>query len=166
MTPQEIRDAITGDPALQALVPDTVALAAHATFADLKRIESRFVTERGVRALAVLPRSRHALLQTLKDAESAPPAWFVPVMTAAAVPVEDQPAYLDDISAAWRWLTQEGGIDIGSGAARAMLDMIAAGVPAAASACVAVKALAEAPAPVTEFEIRCAIIADDGTLRV
>jgi hypothetical protein len=34
MTDDQTRAAITADPELQALVPDTVALAAHATLAD------------------------------------------------------------------------------------------------------------------------------------
>lgn len=169
MTPQEIRDAITADPALQALVPDTVALAAHATFASHTVIEAHLTTTRGVRALSVAPRSRYALLQVLKDAEAATPAWLIPTMTALQIPAEDHPAYADDLASAWAALNsfaEGGGLDVGSAAARGMLDIIAAAVPSAAPACVAVKAMAAKPAPVSEFEIRRAIIADDGTPRV
>lgn len=170
MTPQEIRDAIAADPALQALVPDTVALAAHPTFAGITTVEPRMLTTRGVRALpGVLPRSRHALLQVLKDAANATPAWFVPTLTALGVPSEDHAAMADDLASAWDALNafaEGGGLDVGSAAARGMLDIIAASVPESAAACTAVKALAEVPAPVAEFEIRKAIIADDGTSRV
>ena len=154
MTPQEIRDAIAADPTLAALAAsrsDDGAIAA-ALSAGVEVFEHR-VTERAVRALAVLPRSRHALLQALKDAETTTPVWLAPVMTGAGVPAEDQPAHNDDIASAWRWLTQEGGIDVGSAAARAMLDMIAAGVPDAAAACAAVKELAERPVVVTTRQV-------------
>lgn len=155
MTPQEIRDAIAADQALAALAAsraDDGAIAA-ALSAGRTKVVSRLITERAVRALAVSPASRYALLQTLKDAATTPPAWMPLVMTGAGVPAEDQPAYMDDLSSAWRWLTQEGGLDVGTAAARALLDMISAGVTASAAACAAVKALAVEPDPVTVNDV-------------
>lgn len=114
-----------------------------------KRVVSRHVTERGVRALAVLPRARFALLDCLRTAANTEPAWLSPTLTALGVPAQDHPAYADDLASAWRWLLSPDGLDIGSPAARSMLDLIAANVTAAAPACAAVKALAEEPAPIT-----------------
>lgn len=113
-----------------------------------KRIVPTHITERGVRTLAVLPRARFALLDCLRTAATAEPAWLSPTLTALGVPAEDHPAYADDLASAWRWLVSPDGLDIGSAAARGMLDIIAANVTAAAPACAAVKALAEESDPI------------------
>lgn len=114
-----------------------------------KRITSTHITERGVRALNVLPRSRFALLNCLRAAQDATPDWLAPALTAMGVPVEDHPAYADDLASAWRWLLSADGLDVGSDVARRMLDLIAANVPAAAPACAAVKELAECADPIS-----------------
>jgi hypothetical protein len=161
MTPQEIRDAIAADPALQALAAadpvDTQAIA-DALSVGRVRVVSRHITERGVRALPVLPRSRHALLQTLCDAAQAAPPWLVPTLTALGVPAEDHAAMADDLASAHGWLLNADGLDIGTAAARSMLDLIAATVPAATQACLAVKALAEEPDPITHTQVGAALM--------
>lgn len=48
MTPTEIRAAITADAALQALVPDSAALAAHPTFKDHREVQEYWLTDRGL----------------------------------------------------------------------------------------------------------------------
>lgn len=121
------------------------------------RIESVLITTRAVRAIeAVLPRARHALLTVLRDAASTTPAWLDPTLTALGIPADDHPAIADDLASAWAALnsfTDGGGLDVGSGAARGMLDIIAAAVPASADACVAVKALAEISNPLSVQDV-------------
>lgn len=123
-------------------------LIANALSTGRKRVTSTRITERGVRALNVLPRARFALLDCLRSAQGAPPDWLSPSLAALGVPVEDHPAYADDLASAWRWLLSADGLDVGNAAARSMLDLIAANVPASALACAAVKALAEADDPI------------------
>ena len=69
-------------------------------------------------------------------------------------------------SAALRWamvLVNDGALDFGAPGTRAQLDALAtAGIIPLAHA-VALKALAERPDPVTEFDVRVALWADDGT---
>lgn len=169
MTHDEIRAAIAAAPPLQALVPDTQALAEALSAGRTRRV-TRLVTTRSVRALeGVLPRSRHALLEVLRLAETTEPTWLVPALTAAGVPAEDHAALAADLASAWSALnayTDGGGIDVGSTAARTMLDIIAAAVPDTAAACAAVKTMGEAPDQIVEFDVRCAIYNDDGSLRV
>lgn len=158
MTPQQIKDAISASAELQAM-RDEGNFAGIAT--DLSGqhnvLVPRTVSERGVRDLPVLPRSRHALLEVLRDAQTATPDWFVPTLTAIGVPVEDHPALSDDLASAYRWITQEAGIDVSSAGARYMLDAISAAVPTASAACAAVKALAERPEIVTWQEVKSAV---------
>lgn len=110
-------------------------------------IVSHMISERGVRA-ALSITDAYAFLEELKSASTAPPAWLSPTLLAMGVPVEQHPAYADALSSAWRWLTQDAGLDVGAGAVRGMLDLIAAGVPTLETACAAVKSLAERPAPI------------------
>ncbi|ODU07990.1 MAG: hypothetical protein ABS84_14870 [Rubrivivax sp. SCN 71-131] len=121
------------------------------------RVEPRLISERGVRALPVLPRSRHALLSELASAATAAPAWLVPTLTAVGVPADDHDAYAADLASAHGWLLNADGLDVGAPAARAMLDMIAIAVPATAAACTAVKALAEHPDPITHMQVALAL---------
>lgn len=122
-----------------------------------KRVVSRHLTERGVRTLAVQPRSRHALLQALRDAATTMPTWLDGALQAAGVASEDRPAFADDLASAHRWLLSSDGLDVGSAAARGMLDMIAANVTAAAAACAAVKALAEVADPISPRQVSDAL---------
>lgn len=131
-------------------------IATHLSVGRVK-VVSRMLSERGVRALPVLPRARLALLQTLKDAQSAQPAWLPTVLTAAGIPAADHPAIADDLASAYPWLQQDAGLDVGNPSVRAMLDLIAIGVPAAASACAALKALGEAADPLPHAAISDAL---------
>lgn len=162
MDNQEIRDIINSNPELAALAAnrDDAGIAAHPSFSNVTQTTECFVTARGVRGLPVTPRSRHALLETLKAAETSTPAWLIPALTAATVPVEDHAAFAADLSSAWSALTSYaigGGLDVGSSAARSMLDIIAVAVPETAEACTAVKAMANSPAPITLSQISQAL---------
>lgn len=59
----------------------------------------------------------------------------------------------------WAWyLIERGELDFGSAATRGMIEAI---VPSPAKE--ALLAVAEVPDPITEFDVRCALYADDGT---
>jgi hypothetical protein len=114
------------------------------------RIESpHMVSERALATLDIQPRALAALVQALKDAQTQAPVWLSPVLTAAGVPSEDHAGIAYKFSIAYHWLTLEAGLDVGATGLRSLLDMIAIGVPASAPACVAVKALAVRPDPIT-----------------
>ena len=79
----------------------------------------------------------------------------------------DGAALLDSLEAmaatnsAVKWafvLINRGELDFGSSATRQMIDLL---VPAAAGT--ALKAVAERPDPITEYDVRCALYAADGT---
>lgn len=162
MTEDEIRAAIAADPALQALVPDAVALAA-ALSAGRTRVQSRMISTRGMREG---PRpAAQQLIAVLRAAETAPPAWLSPALSAAGIPEALHASYADDLASAYAWL-QGDGLDIGSPAVRPMLDLIAVAQPDTAPACAWLKGLAEVAAPVSEFAVRVAIYNDDGSVRV
>lgn len=163
MTPQQIRDAIAASPELTALAepPANTQAIADALSVGRQRVVPYHISERGVRAMPVLPRSRHALLQTLHDAAQAAPPWLTPALTAIGLPAEDHPAIADDLASAYGWLLNADGLDIGTDAARSMLDLIAMTVPAAASACMAIKALAEEPDPITHTQVGAALRGDN-----
>ena len=157
MTNQEIRDAIAADPALQAMRDaGNYQGVAEALPAQTVVVEY-FITDRGVRSLDVAPVSRKALLDTIKAAQTEAPAWAGAVMDGAGISAADQAVYLDDLASAWPWLVREGGINVGASGARLMLDLIATGVPDAAEACAAVKALAEVPEAITWQQVKTAV---------
>ena len=106
------------------------------------------ISERGIRAALSID-DAYAFLTELENAQAAPPAWLSPTLLAMGVPAEKHPAYANALSSAWRWLTQDAGLDLGSAALRGLLDLIAAGVPALASGCVTLKALAERADPIS-----------------
>jgi hypothetical protein len=152
VTPESIRVAIAGDPALQALVPDASAIA-DALPPDVT-LRERFVTERGVvAALGIL------------DGES-----FLSALDAfAATPLDSgHPLlpYQPGIARQLAWLKKggvDGGIDVGSAPARQMLDtLVSAGVVDAAAAST-IKGLAEVATPVSEMDVRRALWNDDGS---
>lgn len=158
MTNQEIRDAIAADAALQAMQSAGNYAGIAAALPAQTVVVEYFITERGVRSLDVAPVSRKALLDTIKAAQTETPAWAGAVMDGAGISAADQVVYLDDLASAWPWLVREGGVNVGASGARLMLDLIAAGVPDAAEACAAVKALAEVPDVVSVHQVSRAII--------
>jgi hypothetical protein len=112
-----------------------------------KKVITRTITERGVRAaLPVAIGSR--FIVAIKAMQTTEPAWLAPLLAAMQVPAEDRQAYYETLSCAYGWLAQEAGLDIGSGKARDMLDLIAAGDPSQAPAVSVIKALAEIDDPI------------------
>ncbi|MCO4101068.1 MAG: hypothetical protein HEQ38_17075 [Gemmatimonas sp.] len=150
MTADEIRAAITSDPAILALMPDTVAIAA-ALSAGRTRLVERLITERRI-------------LSTLGVVDGAVFLSALEAFAAAALPDEHPLApYHAGIARAIGWLKTDDGIDIGDATSQAMLDALAAaGVVTVESAAI-VKALARVPAPLSELDVRRAVFADDGS---
>jgi hypothetical protein len=150
MTAAEIRTAITNDPAVLALMPDTVAITA-ALSAGRTRLVERLITERRI-------------LSTLGVVAGASFLSALESFAATALPNEHPLApYHAGIARAVGWLKTDDGIDIGDPTSQAMLDALAAaGVVTEESAAI-VKALARVPAPLSEIDVRRAVFADDGT---
>lgn len=64
----------------------------------------------------------------------------------------------------WGWvLLERGELDFGSTVTRQMIDGLVMGGVMTEAQGLAIKALAEQPDPVNEFDVRCAIWADDGS---
>lgn len=153
MTAAEIRAAIEAAPQISALMPDTAAIAAGLS-EGRTRLAERMVTERRIlSALGVIAGAAFLdALDTFADA--------------ALPPEHPLAAYHSGIRRAIGWLKTDDGIDIGDAASQAMLTILAqAGIVDATSA-EAVKALALVPDPISEFDVRRAVFADDGTLLV
>ena len=141
MTPQEIRDTITADPALQALVPDTEALSAAIRITDtrplaVEEVFDSLYTTGDYSTLKAAQLSGNPLavaaFETLRDAKTIGPGRVGLNLPATA-------GLLDQLQAAG--LLTQGGRD----------------------------ALTERATTLTgpsEFEVRCAIFADDGSLLV
>ncbi len=153
MTPDAIRAAIQADETAAALLPDTAAVAA-ALSSGRTRLTERLISERRIlSALGVIDGA--AFLDAL-DA------------FAASTLAEGHPLapYQSGIRRAVGWLKTPEGLDIGDPASQAMLTALAAaGVVTQASADT-VMALARVPDPVSEFDVRRAVFADDGSLLV
>jgi hypothetical protein len=150
MTAAEIRTAITNDPAVLALMPDTVAITA-ALSAGRTTLTLTMITER--RILSALGVVAGAVFLDALDA-----------FAAATLPPEHPlAAYHSGIRRAVGWLKTDDGIDIGDPTSQAMLDALAAaGVVTAESAAI-VKGIARVPDPLSELDVRRAVFADDGT---
>lgn len=140
MTPADIRAAIAADPALQALVPDTVALA-EALSVSRTRLKP---TEIGVgMILATLAPNGGTFLDDLNTVGQT------------------------DRNVHWVMdLLRQGRFDIGMPASRAMMQQLAGTHPELASGFELLLPLGEEPDPVTEYEVRCAIYNDNGSLAV
>lgn len=148
MTPEQIRAAIGASQELQALVPDTNALAA-AMSAGRKLTVSHFASERGIlERFAGGPLAADALLSKLE-------AFASTTHPMASI-----------VRRALKFLAQPEGLDVGSPATQGLLDALGAGGVLTEQEVSGIKAMALADAPVPEFDIRRAIFADDGTLRV
>lgn len=140
MTPADIRAAIAADPALQALVPDTVAVAS-ALSEGRTRLKS---TEIGVgMILATLAPDGGTFLDDLN-----------------AVGQTDRNVY-------WVMdLLRQGRFDIGMTASRAMMQQLAVVYPQLAAGFEQLLPLGEESDVVSEYDVRCAIFNADGTLAV
>lgn len=136
MTSGEILDAIAADPALQALVPNTSALAFM-----LSQGRTRVVQRLGGVGLVMEALGPDVGAQVLDGLDALK-------ATNSAVK--------------WAWvLINRGELDFGSSATRAMITALL-DEPVRS----ALLAIAEEPVQVSEFDVRCAIFNDDGTLRV
>jgi hypothetical protein len=143
MTPTEIRAAISADPALQALVPDTVALAAALSVGRTK--------------LGTVTRSDFAGWAAASGLRSK----IEDLSTTAAHPLRDSSlAILDVLKGA------SDGINLSRPANAAMLDAWVATGNLAAADRDALIALATTDDPVPEYDVRLAIFNADGSLAV
>lgn len=165
MTHDDIRAAITGSPALvvavQAALAETVdatphwhAVAQQITAAAPPRLRPTNVTDRGVIA---------ALGTDVGDAALA----ALEAVAADALAEGDPLApHQGGIRRMLAWLQRDPGLDVGSARTQGMLDtlvLLGRMDPAHAQA---LKALGQEPDTVTEYDVRCAVLADDGTVRV
>lgn len=161
MTPQEIRTAISESPELQALVPDSVALSAALSSGRTRYDSTTKFTSLGIAerfpALSGLPGPLAAEM-VLRKLEG---------FAALAQQSEDAATKLLGHATARQMAHLTGaGMAIGSPAVAQMLAVIVAGGALTQAEADALRSVALEPAPVDEFEVRCAIFADDGTLRV
>lgn len=140
MDATEIRAAIAADPALQALVPDTTALAAALSQGRTQTVST--LVGVGLVMDCLGPTEGSAVLNALDG------------LRAVSSPVK------------WAWLLLERGeLDVGLQSVRSQIDALTPAVFTTAQA-EAIKALAERPETVSEFDVRCAIYNDDGSLKV
>jgi len=110
-------------PALVAARNDVAVAALLST--GRKRIVSRLITARGVRAALTVPEA-FLFLTLLKATAGATivPTWLADVLTAAGVADANHAAYLDMFACAHDWL-QGAGLDLGDATTRAGLALIA-----------------------------------------
>jgi hypothetical protein len=153
MLPAEIRAEIVADPAIAALVPDTVAIAA-ALSANRTKLAPRNITERRIIAALGLV-DGDAFLSALEA-----------FTTATLDPAHPLKPYQPGLKRVLSWLRTDEGLDVGDPLAQQMLASLAAVGVVDSAASVTVRALALVPDPVPELEVRRAIFADDGSLLV
>lgn len=157
MTADEIRAAIAADPALQALAASGATQAlADALSAGRTEVRTRTTSARGMAEhMASGPAAAEVVLIKLEAARDA--------MLGSA---DDATKVMGSLlRRQLRFLDGEG-LDFGSAALRAMLDQFALQNILTTDEVTALKAIAQFPAPVPEWDVRCAIYADDGTLLV
>lgn len=136
MTHDEIRAAIAADPALQALVPDTTAIAA-----ALSHGRTRVVPKLGGVGMVMEALGPEVGAQVLDGLDAMK-------TTNSAVK--------------WAWvLINRGELDFGSSATRAMITALLDDPVRSA-----LLAIAEEPVQVSEFDVRVAIFNDDGSVRI
>lgn len=157
MTADEIRAAIAADPALQALAAGGATQAlADALSAGRTEVRSRITSARGMAEhMPGGPAAAEIVLMKLEGARDA--------MLGSA---DDATKVMGSLlRRQLRFLDGEG-LDFGSPALRAMLDQFVLLNILTADEVTGLKAIAQFPAPVPEWDVRCAIYADDGTLLV
>ena len=155
MTADEIRAAIAADPALQALVPDTQAIA-DALSAGRTKVVSRMTSARGMASLLPGgPLQAEMILLKLEAARDALLASTDPGEKLMGSMLRRQ---LDFLS--------RDGLDFGDAALREMINQLGAQSVLTAEEVTAIKTIGVVPAPVDEYAVRVAIYNDDGSLRV
>lgn len=143
MSPADILAAVTASPALQALLPDSAAIAA-ALSAGRERLVH---TEIGV----------GTILETLSGVGT---GGGVFLDTLASIGASNRDVYWTMV------LINKGTLRIDKPAVRAGMQGLAAAVPSLAPQIAALLALGYEPDPVTQAEVQAAIFNDDGTLKV
>lgn len=161
MTPAEIRAAISADATLLAMVhgyaeqPQWEAVAAGIA-ASHTEVHSRMVSARGLaERLPGGPLAAELILKKLEGAAAA----------MQASPDQQQQLMGSLIARQLKFLASDG-LDFGSPALRGMLDQLTAATIITADEAAALKAIGQVPANVTEYDVRRAVLADDGTLLV
>jgi len=136
MTHDEIRTAISADPALQTLVPDTASLAEALSAGRMRWTPTEVGVGTIIEALGLA--AANAVLDVIYA----------------------EPSYRHV-----KPLLEQGRLRLDSAFVRGALQGM---VPALLTQqqCDALLARATAPDPVSEYDVRCAIYADDGSLRV
>lgn len=137
MTPEEIRAAISADPALQALVPDTQAIADALSMGRTRYVETQIGVGTIIEVLGL----------------------------AAANPVLDA-LYASPDYRHVKPLLDQGRLRLDSVAQAGMLQPLVTGGLLTQAQLDALIARAKEPAPVDEYAVRVAIYHDDGSLRV
>lgn len=148
MTYDEIRAAIGASPELQALVPDTQALAMHPTFSANKVVAEYWLTDRGLVADLVTLTGTTAMSDSVLNKLDAAAASSRSVQTIVN-----------------RLYNDTRGINFGD---PATVDWFQSMTPAVFTEAErdALVSLALQPSPVSEFDIRRAIFNDNGSLKV
>lgn len=178
MTPAEIREAISADPVMVQAVHDALAETVDATphwqaladqvCAGRTRLRAeRRMTELDVRAALPITQAVPLLrtLRQLHDAADAP-AWLTQALTSMGKPDDEHILYLDTLQCGWRWLQSTRGLDVADATTRGMLNLLKAVHPDMADACVALLDMGREPDTITELDVRRAVLADDGSVRV
>ena len=137
MTAEEIRAAIAADPALQALVPDTAALAAALSVGRTRYVETNIGVGTIIEVLGL----------------------------AAANPVLDALYAAPDYRHV-KPLLDQGRLRLDAVAQAGMLQPLVTGGLLTQAQLDALVARAKEPAPVAEYDVRMAIYNDDGSLKV
>ena len=137
MTADEIRAAIAADPALQALVPDTQAIAAALSVGRTRYVETQIGVGTIIEVLGL----------------------------AAANPVLDA-LYASPDYRHVKPLLDQGRLRLDVVAQAGMLQPLVTGGLLTQAQLDALLARAKAPAPVAEYDVRMAIYNDDGSLKV
>ncbi|MEN6537332.1 MAG: hypothetical protein ABFD60_15475 [Bryobacteraceae bacterium] len=137
MTADEIRAAIAADPALQALVPDTVALAAALSVGRTRYVETQIGVGTIIEVLGL----------------------------AAANPVLDA-LYASPDYRHVKPLLEQGRLRLDAVAQAGMLQPLVTSGLLTQAQLDALIARAKEPAPVDEYAVRVAIYNDDGSMRV
>lgn len=146
MTPDEIRAAISADPALQALVPDTQAIA-DALSAGRTKVVSRMTSARGLASLLPGgPLQAEMILLKLEATRDALLASTDPSEKLMGAMLRRQ---LDFLS--------RDGLDFGDVALRGMIEQLGAQGVLTTDEVAAIKTIGVVPDPVNEYNVRIAV---------
>lgn len=155
MTHDEIRAAIAADPALQAIVPDTQAIA-DALSVGRTKVVSRMTGARGLASLLPGgPLQAEMILLKLEASRDA--------LLASADPGEKLMGSM--LRRQLDFLSRDG-LDFGDVAFREIIEQLGAQGVLTAEEVAAIKTIGVVPDPVDEYTVRVAIYNDDGSMKV